>query len=392
MNKKLHAQTIAIRGARTNSQYNEHSSAMYFSSSFTFENAQQAHALFLGELDGYTYSRTANPTVDAFASRVAQLEYAEAGLATSSGMAAAQATFLSLLKSGDHIIASKNLFGSNTSLVNTLPNHGIAIDFVASTDIDAWEKLVRPNTKMFFLETPSNPLLNLLDIEALSNVAHKHNALLVVDNTFCTSALQQPLKLGADISIQSATKGIDGQGRAIGGVICGSKNLIEELHVYVRTAGQVLSPFNAWVLMSGLETLFVRMQKQCETAYALALWLQNLPQIKHVYYPFLENHPQYELAKKQQAYGGVVLSIAINGGQKEAWKFIDSLQLFSRTSNLGDVKSTATHPYTTTHVRVPNEEKDASGITDNIVRLSIGLEHIDDLKDDLQNALNQCTL
>lgn len=387
MTLPLHPETLAIRGARSDSGYGEHSQAVHLTSSFTYETAEDARALFLGEMEGHTYSRTSNPTVSAFAARMAQLERAESGLATASGMAAIQATFLTFLKAGDHLIASKSLFGSTTGLVNTLPDYGIEITLVAPTDLSAWQSAVRANTKMLFVETPSNPLGEIADIAALAEIAHRAGALLAVDNCFCSPALQQPITLGADLSIQSATKAIDGQGRVIGGAVCGRAELIEPLFKHVRTAGQVMSPFNAWVLMSGLETLYVRMEKQCANALTLAQWLQSLPQVEKVYYSGLPNHPQFALVQKQQSAGGIVVTFAVTGGQKKAWQVVDALQLFSRTGNFGDVKSTVTHPFTTTHARVEADEKRAAGITPNLLRLSVGLEHIEDLKADLTQAL-----
>lgn len=388
MSKALHPQTLAIRAGRETSHYGEHSQALFLTSSFTYESAEDARALFLGEQAGFTYTRTANPTVSAFAARLAQLEQSEACIATASGMAAIQATFLSFLRQGDHLLAGKSLFGSTTGLINTLPDLGIEITFVEQTDLNAWQNAMRPNTKMLFVETPSNPLGTLADIRQLADLAHRHSALLAVDNCFCSPALQQPVALGADLSIQSATKAIDGQGRVIGGAVCGSKPLIEQVFKHVRTYGQVMSPFNAWVLLGGLETLFVRIEKQSANALALAQWLQTQAVVEHVYYPGLPEHPQYDLAQRQQSSGGTVVSFAVKGGQKEAWHVLDSLKLFSKTANLGDVKSTIAHPFTTTHARVDAAEKKASGIHENLLRLSIGLEHLDDLKEDLQAAFS----
>ncbi|MBR3481787.1 MAG: O-succinylhomoserine sulfhydrylase [Neisseriaceae bacterium] len=387
MQSLLKPETLAIRGARTQTAYHEHAQALFLSSSFLFETAEDAQALFLGEKDGYTYSRTANPTVDAFASRVAQLENAESGIATATGMAAVQATFLSFLKAGDHLLASSALFGSNIGLINTLPNFGIEVSYVASNKAEDWQAAVRANTKMLFVETPSNPTLSLFDIRALSEIAHQNNALLAVDNSFLTPAIQQPIALGADLSVSSATKGIDGQGRVMGGVICGSNSLIEQVFLHTRTAGQSLSPFNAWVLSSGLETLFVRCEKQADNAYKLAQYLQNHPKIQQVNYPFLATHPQYALAQKQQQSGGVLIAVYVKGEKQQAWQVVDHLKLFSKTGNLGDVRSMITHPYTTTHARVPDAEKIAANITPNLLRLSIGLEHIDDLIADWDRVL-----
>ena len=387
MQSQLKPETLAVRGARTQTAYNEHAQALFLTGSFTFDTAEDAQALFLGEKDGYTYSRTANPTVDAFACRMAQLENAESGIATATGMAAVQAVFLAFLKAGDHLLASSALFGSNIGLINNLPNFGIEVSYVASHKAEDWQAALRPNTKMLFVETPSNPTLAVFDIGALSEIAHQNNALLAVDNSFLTPAIQRPLDLGADLSISSATKGIDGQGRVLGGVICGSKALIEQVFVHTRTAGQTLSPFNAWVLSSGLETLFVRCEKQADNAYQLAQYLQNHPKIQQVNYPFLTTHSQYNLAQKQQKSGGTLIAVYVQGEKQQAWQVIDNLQLFSRTGNLGDVRSMITHPYTTTHARVPDAEKLAANITPNLLRLSVGLEHIDDLIADWDRVL-----
>ena len=387
--QSLKPETLAVRGARTQTAYNENAQALFLSSSFTFDTAEDAQALFLGEKEGYTYSRTANPTVDAFSRRMAQLENAESGIATATGMAAVQATFLSFLQAGDHLLASSALFGSNIGLINTLPKFGIEVSFVASNQVADWQAAVRPNTKMLFVETPSNPTLALFDIRALSEIAHQNNALLAVDNSFLTAAIQQPIVLGADLSISSATKGIDGQGRVMGGVICGSKHLIEQVFLHTRTAGQSLSPFNAWVLNSGLETLFVRCEKQADNAYQLAQYLQNHPKIQQVNYPFLATHPQYDLAQKQQKSGGTLIAVYVKGEKQQAWQIIDNIKLFSKTGNLGDVRSLITHPYTTTHAKVADNEKIACGITPNLLRLSVGLEHIDDLITDWDRVLEK---
>lgn len=389
MQSQLKPETLAIRGARTQTAYHEHAQALFLTGSFTFDTAEDAQALFLGEKDGYTYSRTANPTVDAFARRMAQLENAENGIATATGMAAVQATFLSFLKAGDHLLASSALFGSNIGLINNLPNFGIEVSYVASHKAEDWQAAIRPNTKMLFVETPSNPTLALFDIAVLSEIAHQNNALLAVDNSFLTPAIQRPVALGADLSVSSATKGIDGQGRVLGGVICGSKALIEQVFVHTRTAGQTLSPFNAWVLSSGLETLFVRCEKQADNALKLAQYLQNHPKIQQVNYPFLTTHPQYDLAQKQQKSGGTLIAVYVQGEKQQAWQVIDNLQLFSRTGNLGDVRSMITHPYTTTHARVPDAEKLAANITPNLLRISVGLEHIDDLIADWDRVLEK---
>ena len=385
----LHPETLAIRGAKEQTAFNEHNSALFLTSSFMFDSAEAGAALFAGESPGYTYTRTSNPTVAAFQSRVAQLEQGEAGIATSTGMAAINAIFLALLKTGDHIIASKSLFGTTVGLLNNiLPQYGIEVSFVSQTDSNEWVKALQANTKMLFLESPSNPLNELADIEKLAQIAHQHNALLVVDNSFLSPALQQPLSLGADLSVQSATKAIDGQGRVMGGVICGKESLINKIYLHVRTTGEVLAPFNAWILLSGLETLYVRMEKQCANALQIAQFLSTQPQVVNVHYTGLPNHLQKVLVEKQQQGGGIVVAFEVRGGEQAAWQVIDKVTLFSKTANLGDVKSTITHPWTTTHARMVPEDKLAAGIQPGLIRLSIGLEHASDLQADLAQALS----
>lgn len=385
----LHPETLAIRGAKEQTAFNEHNSALFLTSSFMFDSAEAGAALFAGESSGYTYTRTSNPTVAAFQSRVAQLEQGEAGIATSTGMAAINAIFLALLKTGDHIVASKSLFGTTVGLLNNiLPQYGIEVSFVSQTDSNEWIKALQANTKMLFLESPSNPLNELADIEKLAQIAHQHEALLVVDNSFLSPALQQPLSLGADLSVQSATKAIDGQGRVMGGVICGKESLINKIYLHVRTTGEVLAPFNAWILLSGLETLYVRMEKQCANALQIAQFLSTQPQVVNVHYTGLPNHPQKVLVEKQQQRGGIVVAFEVRGGEQAAWQVIDKVTLFSRTANLGDVKSTITHPWTTTHARMAPEDKLAAGIQPGLIRLSIGLEHASDLQADLAQALS----
>ena len=387
-NTQYHPETLAIRGAKEESQFREHSQAAFLTSSFTFPTAADGAAFFLGQADGYTYSRTSNPTVTAFQNRVAQLEDAEAAIATSTGMSAVFAAVCGLLRSGDHLVSSKGLFGTTTGLFNGhLTRFGIQVSYVDPADLSAWEAAIQDNTKMLFLETPSNPLMEMGDLAALSSIAKKHKILLAVDNSFCTPALQQPIKLGADISISSATKGLDGQGRVMGGVVCGRTDLIDPITVFARTTGLTLAPFNAWVLMSGLETIFLRTQKQSDNALALALWLEEQPNVDKVYYPGLTSHPQHELAKSQQYGFGSVLSFEVKGGKDAAWQVVDTISLFSKTSNVGDVKSTITHPFTTSHAKVAAADKLQAGIKENLLRLSIGLEHIEDLKMDLARVL-----
>ena len=386
--KALHPQTLAIRGSKEQTEYNEHHQALFLTSSFMFDNAADGAALFNKQKSGFTYSRTANPTVAAFAARVAQLEEAEAGFATATGMAAIQAAFMTFLSAGDHLISSRSLFGTTAGFITGhLQRFGIDVTFVSQTDVSEWKKAIRPNTKMLFLETPSNPLGEVADLEALANLAHQNNALLVVDNAFCSSALQQPVRFGVDLSVQSATKAIDGHGRVLGGVVCGKADLVQQVAMYVNAAGLILSPFNAWVLLSGVETMLLRAEKQSEAALKIAQWLQQQPQVSQVYYSGLPDNPQAELVQKQQSAGSMVLAFDVNGGVDAAWKVIDAVQIFSKTANFGDVRSTITHPWTTTHCRMSPEDKLAAGITEGLIRLSVGLEHIDDLIADLQQAL-----
>ncbi len=384
----LHPETLAIRAGRETSEYREHSQSLQLTSSFTFDSAAQAAAMFLGEIDGFTYSRFTNPTVSAFQQRLAAMEGAERAVATSTGMAAIQATMLTLLKSGDHIVSSRSLFGSTINLFNgVLAKFGVETSYVDAANLDAWRAAIRPNTKVFFLETPSNPLTDLADIAAVAAIAHEAGALLVVDNCFCSPALQQPIKLGADLVVHSATKYLDGHGRVMGGAVVGSDKLVEQVYLHVRTAGPSLAPFNAWVLLSGLETLHLRMEKHSANALALAQWLQQQPAVEKVFYPGLPDHPQYELAQRQQKSGGAVLSFQVKGGREAAWKVVDAIQLISRTANLGDVKTTLTHPASTTHARITPQARAEAGITEGLLRVAVGLEHIEDLKADLLRGL-----
>ena len=333
--KKLHPQTLAIRGSKTQTQFKEHHQALFLTSSFMFDSAEECADVFAKRQAGYTYSRTNNPTVAAFQQRVAIIE----------------------------------------------------VTLVSQTDANEWRKAIRPNTKMFFLETPSNPLGEVADIEALAQIAHEINALLVVDNCFCSPAVQQPLRLGADLSVQSGTKSIDGQGRVLGGIVCGKQDLITQIGMYVNTMGLSLSPFNAWMLLGGMETLMLRTDAAAASALKIAQWLQQQPQVGKVYYSGLPENPQAALVKKQQSTGGTVLAFEVKGDTAAAWKVIDNVNIFSKTANFGDVRSTIAHPWTTTHGRMPPEDKLAAGITEGLLRLSIGLEYTDDLIDDLAQAL-----
>jgi len=381
-------ETLAIRAGRETSEYREHSQSLHLTSSFTFDSAAEGAALFLGEQEGYTYSRFTNPTVNAFQQRLAALEGGERAIATSSGMAAIQAVMMSYLQTGDHIVSSQSLFGSTLNLFSGgLARLGIETSFVSPIDLAAWRAAIRPNTRLLFVETPSNPLTEVADIAALADLAHEHGALLVVDNCFCSPALQQPLRFGADLVVHSATKFLDGHGRVLGGAVVGTDKLIEPIYLHVRSAGPSLSPFNAWVLLSGLETLFVRLERQCASALHLAGWLQQLDQVERVYYPGLVSHPQHDLAMRQQSAGGAVLSFVLRGGREAAWRVVDQVRLISRTANLGDVKSTITHPASTTHARVAPEARERAGIVEGLLRVAVGLEHVGDLQQDLTRGL-----
>ena len=380
--------TLAIRAGQHRSDEGEHNDAIFPTSSFVYSTAREAAARFGGAEEGNIYSRFSNPTVQAFERRMAALEGAERAVATSSGMAAILSTCLSLLQQGDHVICSRSVFGSIVSLFDKyLSRTGISVTYVDPTDINAWSAAIIPATRMFFLETPSNPLAELGDIEAVSKLAHDVDALVVVDNCFCTPALQQPLKQGADIVVHSATKYLDGQGRCVGGVVVGRDKEMEEVYGFIRTGGACLSPFNAWVFMKGLETLDLRMKAHSASALEMALWLSQQAGIDKVYYSGLEDHPQHALAKhQQQAFGGV-LAFEVSGDKEAAWRFIDGTKMISITANLGDVKSTITHPGTTTHGRMSAEAKAEAGIKDNLIRLSVGLESVEDIKRDLQLGL-----
>lgn len=382
--------TLAVRAGHIRTAEGEHSEAIFPTSSYVFDSAAQAAARFKGDEPGNIYSRFTNPTVRIFEQRLAAMEGGERCVATSSGMVAILATCMALLKTGDHIVASKGIFGTTTLLFsNFLGKFGVETSSVLLTDLSAWEKAIRPETRLLFLETPSNPIAEIADIGALAEIAHKHDCLLVVDNTLCTPALQKPLALGADISILSATKYIDGQGRCLGGAVVGSEALVgKEVYAFLRTAGPSLSPFNAWVFLKGLETLSLRMKAHSESALVLAQWLEEQPLVEKVFYPGLKSHPQYTLASKQQSNFGGLLAFEIKGGQEHAWSFIDATRLISITANLGDAKSTITHPATTTHGRLTPEQRADAGIGDNLIRVAVGLEDVVDLKRDLQLGLD----
>ena len=387
MSKTLHPQTLAIRGGKEQTQYREHNQALFLTSSFMFESAQQGAALFAKEIKGFTYTRTANPTIAAFEQRISALEGAERSVATSTGMSAIQASFFTFLKAGDHVVSSRSLFGTTAGFINNIvTKFGIEVSYVSQTDLSEWRAAVKENTKLLFLETPSNPLNEVADLEVLSEIAHAVGALLVVDNSFLSPVGQQPLKHGADISVQSATKAIDGHGRVMGGVLSGSEELMTQVAMYCNSCGLAMSPFNAWVLLSGVETLSVRMEKQFAGALKIARWLSEQPQVKAVYYSGLPDHPQAALAAKQQLGGGIVVGFEVEG-KDAAWSLLDKVELFSKTANLGDVRSTITHPWTTTHGRMSPEDKQAAGIRPGLLRLAIGLEFPDDLIADLQQAM-----
>ena len=381
--------TLSVRAGQRRTEFQEHSEALFLTSSFVFDSAAQAAARFTGGEEGFVYSRFTNPTVSMFQDRLAALEGAEACVATATGMSAILATAMALLKAGDHVVCSSAVFGSTVQLFSgVLARFGLETTFVSPTDVREWEKALRPNTRLLFLETPSNPLTEISDIGAIAAVAKKAGALLAVDNCFCTPALQRPLALGADLVIHSATKYLDGQGRVMGGAVLGSKALVMDgVFGFLRTAGPSLSPFNAWVILKGMETLELRMLAQSERALELARWLERHPKVARVFYPGLESHPQHALARRQQRTAGAVVAFEVKGEREAAWKVIDSTRLISITGNLGDVKTTITHPATTTHGRISAEARAAAGITEGLVRVAVGLESVADLRTDLERGL-----
>ena len=382
-------ETLAIRTGHTRSFEGEHSEPIFLTSSFVYANAAEAAAKFSGKEPGNIYSRFTNPTVAMFEKRLAALDGAERAVATGSGMGAILAIAMAYLKAGDHVICSRAVFGSTVSLFEKyIGKFGVAVDFVDLTNLQAWQDAIRPETKLFFVESPSNPLAEIADIQALSDLAHAHGALLAIDNSFCTPALQQPIKFGADLVIYSATKYIDGQGRALGGAVVGSHQLLEEVFGVVRTLGPSMSPFNAWVFLKGLETLRLRMKAHCEGAQKLAEWLNQHDKVEKVYYAGLPEHVGHELAAKQQSGFGGIVSFEVKGGREAAWKVIDSTQFISITGNLGDAKSTITHPATTTHGKLSDAAKAAAGIREGLIRVSVGLEDIHDIIADLSRGLD----
>jgi O-succinylhomoserine sulfhydrylase len=390
MAKSKKFETNAIRTQVPRSPMREHSVPLYMTSSFVFDDAEQARALFADEIPGNIYTRFSNPNNTEFIEKMCLLEGAEDGIATASGMSAVFTSFASLLKSGDHLLVSRSVFGSTHQiLMMILPKWGITHTYADIDRPETWEALIQKNTKMIFVETPSNPALDLIDLEWLGALAKKHRVLLNVDNCFCTPYLQRPVSYGADIVIHSGTKFLDGQGRTIGGMIVGRKDLIKEVRFFARHSGPSLSPFNAWILSKSLETLSVRMERHCENAMTLALYLEQHAEIEKVKYPFLASHPQYHLAKKQMKLGGGIVTFVVKGGVDRGRKFLNSLQMLSHTANLGDSRSIATHPASTTHSKLSEAERAAVGILPGLIRVSVGLEHIDDVIADIEQALEK---
>jgi O-succinylhomoserine sulfhydrylase len=384
-----HLATLGIRAGHERTHEGEHAEPIFPTSSFVFENAAQAAARFVEGATGNVYSRFTNPTVRCFEQRLAALEGGEACVATASGMAAILATCMALLKSGDHIVCSDSVFGSTITLLNRyMGKFGVATTYVKIDDVAAWKSAIKPHTRLLFVESPSNPLSMIADLQALADLAHENKALLMVDNCFCTPALQKPLEFGADLVMHSATKYLDGQGRCVGGAVVGSKELVgKELFGFIRTAGPSMSPFNAWVFLKGLETLELRMRAHSSAALELATWLERQPGVQRVFYAGLPSHPQYDLASQQQSGFSGIIAFDVQGGRAGAWSFIDAIQLLSITANLGDVKSTITHPATTTHARITPAERERAGITEGLLRISVGLEDLRDLKMDLERGL-----
>ena len=388
--KSYRQDTNAIRGGYQPTHENEHSEALFLTSSYVFDNAEMAAQSFSDEIEGNVYSRYTNPTVRTFEQRLALLEDAEQAVATSSGMAATLAVIMALLESGDHVLCSRDVFGSTRVMMDKyITKFGIEVSYVPLTDLSAWQDAVKSNTKMIFCETPSNPLSEIADLEALSQIAKSANALFVVDNCFCTPVLQKPLKWGADIVVHSATKYIDGQGRALGGAVVGSAELMHQVQGFLRAAGPSMSPFNAWIFLKGLETLSLRMKAHSANASALAQWLSKHPKVSKVYFAGLPEHPGHSLAKKQQSDFGAVVSFVVDGAREAAWKVIDATQMISLTANLGDAKTTIVHPATTTHGRLSGESLAEAGIEEGLIRIAVGLEDLEDIKNDIELGLSQ---
>ena len=392
----LHPDTLAVREAIERSQWGEHSEALYLTSSFVQPDAETAARRFAAQEDGYTYSRTSNPTVTSFEKRLAAMEGTECSVATSTGMSAILLVALTALKTGDHVICSQSMFGSTIKLLGTeMARFGVETTFVSQTDVQAWKDAIRPNTKMLFAETPTNPLTDLCDIAALADLAHANGALLAVDNSFASPVLQQPAKFGADLVVHSGTKFLDGQGRTMGGAVCGSIALVDKvMGTFLRSGGLNIAPFNAWVMLKGLETLSIRVKAESAAALELATWLEAHPKVARVYYPGLKSHPQHELAMRQQSgLGGAVIAFDVVGNgadelRANAFHVVDSTRVCSITANLGDVKTTITHPASTSHGRLTEEQRQAAGVGQGLIRVSVGLEHLDDLKADLSRGLD----
>ena len=391
MAKGYKPDTLAVRAGIVRSDFQEHSETLALSTSFTYKSAAEAARKFANEEPGFIYSRFTNPTVTMFQNRLAALEGAEACVGTATGMAAVAATVFGLLKSGDHLICARGVFGTVVPLFDQiLKKFGVDTTWVDLPDLDAWRKAVTPKTKLLFAETPSNPVTEVADIAALAEIAKKAGAILAIDNCMCSPVLQRPIEFGADLVIHSATKYIDGQGRVLAGAIAGRADLVSgPIFSFVRTAGPAISPFNAWICLKGLETLKLRMNAQSANALEIARWLESHPSVERVHYPGLESHPQHALARKQQSAGGAVLSFVVKGGREAAWRVIDSTKLLSITANFGDVKTTICHPATTTHGRVPAKDRDAAGITEGLIRLGIGLEDVSDIRADLERGLKK---
>lgn len=385
----LHLSTLAIRAGQVRTHEGEHAEPIFATSSYVFKSAAEAAARFAETEKGNIYSRFTNPTVRCFEERLAALEGGAACVATASGMAAILATCMALLKAGDHIVCSDSVFGSTIALINRyLVKFGVEVAYVRPDDNEAWRRALKPNTRLFFLETPSNPLNVLADMRAIADIAHERGVLLVVDNCFCTPALQKPFAFGADLVIHSATKFLDGQGRCVGGAVVGNAQLVgTDVFGFLRSAGPSMSPFNAWVFLKGLETLELRMSAHSAAALAIARWLEVQPGVRKVYYAGLESHPQHALARRQQSGFGGLIAFEVDGGRGGAWSFIDATRVMSITANLGDVKTTITHPASTTHSRITPAERERAGITEGLLRISVGLEHIDDLKADILRGL-----
>ncbi|MHA4811862.1 trans-sulfuration enzyme family protein [Flavitalea flava] len=386
----LHRITKAIRIRTDRTDEREHSSPLYLTSSFVFDDAEQMRAAFADETDDNIYSRFSNPSVQEFVDRMCALEGAEAGFATASGMSAVVASFMGLLKKGDHLISCNAIFGStHTVITKYLPKFGIEYTYVNAGDPDQWEAAIRPNTKMIYMETPTNPGLDIIDLEAAGKIASKHKLILNVDNCFATPIGQTPIQYGADLVVHSATKWIDGQGRVLGGVILGKKELIKEIYLYCRSTGPSLSPFNAWILSRSLETLDVRMERHASNALFIASALETHPKISWLRYPFLPSHPQYAIAKRQMNSGGGIFCFELKGGLESGRKFLDNLEMLSKTANLGDTRSIASHPASTTHAKLTPEERQAVNITPGLIRISVGLEHKDDILQDILQTLEK---